>query len=161
MHLSYANRGKAFEQLVILSNFQYQSKGWALIQQVPVPTKNINGKIVYESKSTVDFVGISHGKGIAFDAKTTRVNTRFDLKNVHDHQVEFLKKFQEQGGKAFFLVWFEKLQETYYVPINFFLDYWHEWRKGGKASIPYEVFLVECPLVRSSRGIALDYLRYC
>lgn len=159
--MGYANRGKAFEQLICLSNHQYKSKGWGLIEQVPTPTKNINGRIVYDKKSTVDFYGVSHGRAIAFDAKSTRISTRFDLKNVHDHQVEYLKKFQDQGGVAFFLFHFEKRQETYFVPLKFFLKYWDAAKKGGPKSIPYEDFLVGCPLVRTSRGIALDYLKYC
>lgn len=159
--MGYANRGKAFEQLICLSNHQYKSKGWGLIDQVPTPTKNINGRIVYDKKSTVDFYGVSHGRAIAFDAKSTRISTRFDLKNVHDHQVEYLKKFQDQGGVAFLLIHFEKRQETYFVPLKFFLKYWDAAKKGGPKSIPYEDFLVGCPLVRTSRGIALDYLKYC
>lgn len=160
-NLSYKNRGKSFEKLIEYTNRQYKLKGLALIDQVPTPTKNIKGRIVYEKKSTVDFIGISKSKAIAFDAKNTKQETRFDLKNVHVHQVEYLKHHQEQGGKAFFLIHFEKLQKTFFVPLGWFLRYWEGAKLGGRKSIPIEDIQFHCEEVRSENGIALHYLKYC
>lgn len=159
--MSFANRGKAFEKLVEFTNQQYKLKGWGLIDQVPTPTKNIRGKIIYEKKSTVDFYGIAHGRAIAFDAKSTKETTRFPLDNVKPHQVGYLKKFQEQGGVSFFLVHFEKLKETYYMDLDTFLRYWKESESGGKKSIPHQAFVLWGQLVKSEKGVALHYLKYC
>ncbi|MGG3451964.1 Holliday junction resolvase RecU, partial [Domibacillus aminovorans] len=101
--ISHSNRGKALQNAINSTNGMYKLKGWAQIDEIPTPTKNINGKIIYTAKSTVDYVGISHGRGIAFDAKSTHLTNRFDLKNVHDHQVLYLKTFRDQGGVAFFI----------------------------------------------------------
>lgn len=158
--ISYRNRGKSFENVIDYTNRQYALKGWALVDKVPTPTKNIKGRIVYEQKSSVDFIGISHGTGIAFDAKSTKVNTRFDLKNIHAHQMKFLKSYQDQGGKAFFLIHFEKLKETFFVEFDFVYPYWQTWEGGGRASIPYQEFFNNCPLVHPEKGVALHYLKF-
>lgn len=159
--MSYANRGKAFQMLINHTNHIYKIKGWAVVDEVATPTKNIKGKIVYEKKSTVDYYGISNGRAVAFDAKSTKETARFDLKNVHDHQVRYLKDFQNQGGLSFFLFEFAKLQEFYFVPLDFFLAYWMAALNGGKKSIPYMDIQMNCSPVKSARGVALDYLKYC
>ena len=158
--ISYSNRGKSFENVIDYTNRQYALKGWALVDKVPTPTKNIRGRIVYEQKSSVDFIGLSHGKALAFDAKSTKVNTRFDLKNIHAHQIKYLKQFQDQGGKSFFLIHFEKLKETFFVELDFIYPYWQTWEGGGRASIPYQDFFNNCPLVHPGKGIALHYLKF-
>lgn len=164
--MGYANRGKAFEKLIQFTNQQYIQKGWALVDQVPIPiqiTSEKGNRVsgFKKGKSSVDFIGLAHGRGIAFDAKSTKETTRFPLKNVHDHQVEYLKKYQDQGGTAFFLIHFEKLQETYFVPLGFFLVWWDRSKAGGKKSIPYKEIQQQCEPVRSEKGVLLHYLKYC
>lgn len=162
MVVSYANRGRSFEQIIESANMQYQLKGWGLIQKVPTPWRVIRrGKQIIsahpEKKSTVDFVGVANGKAIAFDAKSTRERTRFPLSNIEQHQVLFLKNFQDQGGQTFVLIEFAKLNETYLVPFDSLLDYWNSAMNGGRKSIPYDD-MFKFPIVRSGRGVALDYL---
>jgi recombination protein U len=164
--MSYANRGKAFEKLIQFTNQQYKLKGWALIDQVPIPilitsAKGKEVKGIKTGKSTVDFIGLAHGRGIAFDAKSTKETTRFPLSNVHDHQVNYLKKFKEQGGSAFFLIHFEKLQETYFMDIECFLQWWDAAKEGGPKSIQYKDVAYFGQQVKSEKGIALHYLKYC
>jgi recombination protein U len=159
--INYRNRGKSFESQIDYTNRQYRLKGWALVDQVPTPAKNIKGRIIYEKKSTVDFIGIAHGRGLAFDAKSTKQTTRFDLKNIHEHQMDYLIQYQDQGGLAFVLIHFEKKRETFYVPVDFIKPYWEAWGSGGRASIPYKDLFFGCPLVHSEKGIALHYLRHC
>jgi recombination protein U len=161
---TYANRGMAFEKMIEMTNKQYAAKGRATIQKVPTPWKVFydkrtkRSKAIPESKSTVDFIGIYNGRGIAFDAKSTRETTRFDLKNVDDHQVDFLRRWKNNGGISFVLVDFSKKQEVYYLSIGQ-LEKWVESAKnGGRKSIPYEWFKLNCYLVRSRNGILLDYL---
>jgi recombination protein U len=161
MKSTYANRGKAFEKLVDYANRQYQHKGWGLITQVPTPTKNIKGRIIYEKKSITDFQGVAHGRAIAFDAKNTKELNRFDLKNIHLHQIDYLKRFEQQGGVSFLLIHFEKRRETFYVPLKFLLKYWNLSLEGGKKSITYEDIKLHCEPVKQEKGIVLHYLKYC
>lgn len=160
--ISHANRGKSFEQIIELSNMQYQLKKWATVQKVPTPWRVIRrgNQIVSahpEKKSTVDFVGVANEKAIAFDAKSTRETTRFPLSNIEEHQMRFLKNYQDQGGTCFVLIELAKLNETYFVPFDSVLDYWNKAMTGGRKSIPYKD-MGQFPRVLSGRGIALDYL---
>lgn len=164
MAVSQANRGKSFEMAVELANQQYATKNWALIQKVPTPTKVIRrGKDIvgafHEKKSTVDFIGLAQGKPIAFDAKSTRERTRFPLSNIEPHQMEFLEKFNQQGGMAFFLIHWEKHQETYRVSHSAMQRYFEEAEEGGRKSIPYGD-MWKFQQVTTSRGIVLDYLDF-
>lgn len=162
MAVSYANRGRSFEQIIESANKQYQLKGWALVQKVATPWRVIRrGKQIVSAhpaeKSTVDFLGVANGRAIAFDAKSTRERTRFPLSNIEQHQMIFLKHFQDQGGQAFMLIEFSKHHETYLIPFDDLLKYWNNAMTGGRKSIPYED-MVYFPLVKSGRGIVLDYL---
>lgn len=163
MTVSYANRGQPFERIIEATNKQYFQKGKATIQKIATPWKVIRrGKQIVsafpEKKSTVDFIGVYDGRGIAFDAKSTSVETRFDLSNVGDHQFRFLKNWKENGGISFILVEFTKLNETYILPFEHLEKWWNEADRGGRKSIPYEFFVNECELVKSKNGILLDYL---
>lgn len=162
LKISQANRGRSFEQLIEHSNNQYLAKGKALVQKVPTPWRVVRrGKQIIsahpEEKSTVDFVGVSDGNPIAFDAKSTRELTRFPLSNIETHQMVFLQNFHDQGGRAFVLIEFAKIYEVYLVPFVKLREYWNVARKGGRKSIPYEDMKL-FPQIRSGNGIALDYL---
>ena len=164
MAISPANRGMAFEHLVEYTNRCYRMKGIAHIEKVPTPWKVVRrgNRIISafpEKKGTVDFIGVSHGRMIAFDAKSTRERTRFPLDNIEDHQMAFLKSWKDQGAIAFFLVEFVKHQEVYFLPYREAEKWWEEAKQGGRKSIPYEWFMEHCDLVKSSRGIPLDYLK--
>lgn len=163
--ISHANRGSGFEELIDYANEQYAQKGWAQVQKVATPWQVIRrGKQIVTAfptkKSTVDYIGVANGKAIAFDAKSTRERTRFPLSNIPSHQIEFLKDWQDQGGKAFFLIEFVKHQEVYFIEIEEMLPYWDRASNGGRKSISYRDFEVHLPLVEQGRGVALDYLRY-
>lgn len=164
--ISYKNRGKSFESLIEYTNKQYALKGWGLIEKMPTPWKVFYDKKTKSSKAfpeksgVPDFMGISHGRGICFDAKSTKVSTRFDLKNIEEHQMKFLKQYQDQGGKSFFLIHFKQRQETFFAEFDFVYKYWQQWEEGGRASIPYDDLFFNCPLVHPEKGIALHYLKF-
>jgi recombination protein U len=152
------------EQEIESSNLVYQHKGIAVIQKIATPFKPIRdrkgnfSKLIPAKKSTVDFIGCLNGRGIAFDAKETIERTSFPLRNVHDHQTRYLKRYKDCGGYAFLLVRFVKHNETYILPIKEFIK-WHDAvPNGGRKSIPYEWFLENCESVWSRNGIVLDYL---
>lgn len=92
-------------------NIKYRMENKALILKVPtpiIPTK----KGLVPKPSTVDYTGVLEGgRFIAFDAKQTVVKTRFDIKNIHDHQLNFLNKVNSLGGIGFFLVHLYKVHK--------------------------------------------------
>lgn len=163
--MNHANRGKPFERLIELSNQQYMQKGRATIQKVPVPWKVFydrrtkQSRAIPEKKSTVDFVGVANGRAVAFDAKSTRERKRFPLKNIEEHQFLFLKRWKDNGGISFILVEFVKKNEVYLLSFDQLSQWLISAENGGRKSIPYEWFLENCPLIRSRKGILLDYLQ--
>jgi recombination protein U len=96
--------GRELEKRANKLNLKKRLNKEALILQIPVPIIMTKNGIV-PKQSTVDFAGlIKGGKFIAFDAKETKVKTRFDLSNIHQHQLEYLMMVRELGGLAFFLI---------------------------------------------------------
>jgi recombination protein U len=99
--------------------------------------------------STIDFYGVFSydnngqkvGKAIAFDAKETESTTSFPLKNIHQHQLEYLKLWNEIGGEGFFFIHFKKVHKdkAYVTPVELVSKYWDD--PGGRKSIPFSDFL--------------------
>ncbi|SDB97860.1 MULTISPECIES: Holliday junction resolvase RecU [unclassified Candidatus Frackibacter] len=163
---SYANRGKQLEVELETTNQYYNSHGIAMVQKIPIPVKVLNldqrtGKITsafYEKKSTVDYIGTYEGRSIVFDAKETNVETRFDLKNIKEHQYQYLKSQHQCGAIAFLLVRFKSLDETYYLPFELLAQYMKNKKQGGRKSIPYDE-IAKGRYKLSAKGLALlDYL---
>lgn len=163
--MSYARRGMTLENMIEYTNQIYKHKKLALVDKSPTPW-NVSfnkrtGKVYNafpEKKGIVDFIGISKGKGIAFDAKSTKVKTNFPLQNVKKHQVDYLLNYHEQGGYAFLIVYFEVHNEAYFLPIDKLIDWWEGQFKGGRKSIPYKWFKENLELIESKNGVPLDYL---
>ena len=59
----------------------------------------------FDKVSTVDYIGAVQGIPVCFDAKECKTDT-FPLANVHEHQIQFMQKFEEQGGIAFLLIYY-------------------------------------------------------
>lgn len=162
---NYANRGMQLEEEIESSNLSYYLKGIAVIQKVATPFKPIRDKdgnmrrLIPEKKSTVDFIGCLNSRGIAFDAKETSERTSFPLANVKEHQVSFLEKYRDCGGHAFLLVRFVKHQETFILSSVQLSKWWKDISYGGRKSIPYDWFTMNCEQVGSRNGIVIDYLR--
>lgn len=101
-------RGSTLEDMVNRTNERYIEGGLALIQKIPTPitpikidqqTRHIT-LAYFEQKSTVDYIGAVQGIPVCFDAKECAVDT-FSLQNIHEHQVQFMERFEKQGGVAF------------------------------------------------------------
>lgn len=166
--MSYANRGMALENMIDHSNQTYLNKKIAQVNKIPTPwSVNYNrqtGKVhrAYpQKKGTVDFIGVSDGVPLAFDAKTTKEKTRFPLSNVEEHQVEYLWNHTMQGGISFFIIYFEHKNEVYYMPIETFVGWWDQQFEGGRKSIPYEWFTNNVERIYSKNGVIVDYLENC
>jgi len=108
-----------------------------------------------ERKSTVDFGGTASAQSIWFDAKVTENKTSFPLKNIHDHQINYLEKVYKQGGKAFFLVHFTAHDKSFLLWLNDLINFKTMFTRK---SIPYSWFEDNCEVISAGKGIKLDYL---
>jgi recombination protein U len=140
-------RGSALEEYINLTNVKYREHQLGLIQKIPTPIKpveldSVNGNIkkaFFEERSTVDYIGLVQGYPICFDAKETKLK-RFPLKNIHHHQIDFMKDFEKQEGIAFFLIHFSSEDTIFFVPFTFIENKIAQSNEGGPKSIPYEEF---------------------
>lgn len=163
--MSYANRGLSFENLIEYTNTQYEHMGLAVVNKRPTPirvTSNKHGRVsgFFEKPSTVDFDGtLLGGRSIVFEAKQVKGETRFDLKNIEKHQVEYLEKCHRLGAVSFLLIEFERLQTVYLLPYESLKHYWDRRQSGirGTQSIPLGDFEVNAWEVGAGR-VPVDYL---
>ncbi len=138
-------RGSMLEELVNLTNTKYREKGLALIQKVPTPITPINidkenrhiTLAYFEQKSTVDYIGVIQGIPVCFDAKECAVDT-FSMSNIHEHQVVFMKEFEEQKGIAFLLIYYKKHEMYYYLTYERLYEFWQRAVNGGRKSFRYD-----------------------
>ena len=116
-------RGSVLEELINYANQKYKDKGLALIQKIPTPITPVRFDkesrhitlAYFEKKSTVDYIGAVQGIPVCFDAKECATD-RFPLANVHEHQIRFMKEFEEQDGIAFLLIYFKAKDTFMYLP---------------------------------------------
>ncbi len=138
-------RGSELEELINRTNEEYREKKLALIQKIPTPITPVEFdkdsrtiKLAYfEQKSTVDYIGAVQGIPVCFDAKECAVDT-FTLRNIHEHQVAFMKEFEEQGGISFFLIHYTEKNTFYYLTFRRLHEFWKRWESGGRRSFRYE-----------------------
>ncbi len=138
-------RGSTLEDLVNRTIEQYQDKGLAMIQKVPTPITPVNidkttrhiTLAYFEKKSTVDYIGAVQGIPVCFDAKECASDT-FPLQNIHDHQVDFMGKFEKQDGISFLLIYFSHRNEYYYMRYVEMMKFWQRSVQGGRKSFTYE-----------------------
>ncbi len=157
-------RGSTLEDMVNRTNEKYAEVGLALIQKIPTPITPIkidkeNRQITlayFEQKSTVDYIGAVQGIPVCFDAKECATDT-FALQNIHPHQVEFMEKFEKQGGIAFFLIYYTHRDTLYYLPLEMLLFFWNRSQEGGRKSFRYEELNPDYILPRK-HGILVPYL---
>lgn len=157
-------RGSALEELINLTNEVYREKRLALIQKVPTPITPINidkssrhiTLAYFEQKSTVDYIGVVQGIPVCFDAKECASDT-FALANVHEHQVQFMKEYEEQGGISFLLIYFKKQDCYYYLPYFRLQQFWDRANDGGRKSFRFSE-LDQDYIVKSSQGVYVHYL---
>ncbi|MDA2650168.1 Holliday junction resolvase RecU [Bacillus cereus] len=165
--MGQGNRGMAFEMLINLANEMYQRGGVALINKRPTPVKVLKSKGsrvlngFYEAKSTVDYDGVYKGRAVAFEAKSTEKDTRFDLKNIAQHQLDYLEKAEKMGAICFFLIEFSKDKSVFAVPLSVIQSYVRmSHQPKGKKSIPRADFDIYGYLVEQTERAPIDYLQY-
>ena len=158
-------RGSILEELVNRTNEKYKEQKLALIQKIPTPitpmkvdkeTRHIT-LAYFEQKSTVDYIGTIQGIPVCFDAKES-AETTFSLQNIHPHQVEFMKAFEEQQGIAFFLIYYSSLDEYYYLPLRLFLPFWERAEKGGRKSFRHDELDLTYTFTGKGKPVPVPYL---
>lgn len=138
-------RGSTLEEMVNRTNERYLELGLALIQKIPTPITPIEidkasrhiTLAYFDQKSTVDYIGAVQGLPVCFDAKECASET-FALANVHPHQITFMENFEEQGGIAFFLIYYSGKDVFYYMPLKDMLVFWNRGEQGGRKSFRME-----------------------
>ena len=164
---SHSNRGMNLEYDLNDTNTYYLNHNIAVIYKKPTPI-TIN-KVDYKSRvdavikeahfkipSTTDYNGIYKGKYIDFEAKETKSLTSFPLNNIHNHQIEHLKKIYEHGGIGFIIVRFSKLNKTYLLFIE---DLIHFLNNNNRASIPISYFETNAYVIKEGLIPRIDYLK--
>lgn len=153
------------EEMINFTNTKYREKGLALIQKVPTPITPINidkenrhiTLAYFEQKSTVDYIGVVQGVPICFDAKECAVDT-FSMSNIHEHQITFMKEFEEQNGIAFLLIYFKKKDLYYYLTYDRLLEFWERAENGGRKSFRYDELDLNY-LIPLQSGACVHYLQ--
>ncbi len=156
-------RGDALEEIILFSNDYYLKKGIARIDKAATPItaieidgKGLITKAFFEKKATVDFYGIVQGLFITFDAKETN-QPNFPLKNIHAHQVDYMRDVTHQGGLAFLIVHFKYNDTFFLLPYELLASYYQKAAQGGRKSIPYQAMIETLKIERNGNGM-LHYL---
>jgi recombination protein U len=138
------------ENRIKKANLKYRKARKAVIQKLEVPVRMTTHGLV-ATLSTVDFYGVylsalsknkkkKVGVPIAFEAKETESKTSFPLVNIHQHQLEYLKIWNDVGGTGFFLIHFKNVHEdqAFVTPVELVDKYWQD--PDGRKSIPLADF---------------------
>ena len=171
-------RGSTLEDFVNRTNEYYMEKNLALIQKIPTPITPVRMDkehrqitlAYFEQRSTVDYIGVVQGIPVCFDAKECVADT-FPLQNIHEHQIEFMGRFEKQEGIAFFLLYYSAKNILYYMRYEEMMKFWNRAKKGGRKSFRLEelemeeaqiCFGTEDPGALSAREMvdALTFLRF-
>lgn len=114
--------GSTFEGKLIKVFDKYRKEGKAYIIKIPSEVTIIRkgAKIVnavYRQKSDcLDFLGLMpDGKGIVFEAKTTKNKTSFPLNNIQEYQYQLADELLRYVQSVFYIVEFRELNEIYLV----------------------------------------------
>ena len=157
-------RGSTLEELVNRTNDQYRERGLALVQKIPTPITPISidkesrhiTLAYFDQKSTVDYIGAVQGIPVCFDAKECKTET-FPLNNVHEHQIEFMRAFEEQKGIAFLLIFFAGEETYYYMRFSELKGYVERAEGGGRKSVRVDELDPDF-FLPTERGAFIPYL---
>ena len=93
---------------------------------------------------------------MCFDAKECAAKT-FPLQNIHPHQIQFMKEFEEQGGISFIILYYTGMNEMYYLPFDQVLAFWERMEAGGRKSFTYDEVDKQWR-IRTYRDMLVHYL---
>jgi len=142
--ISVKNRGIQTEKLVNEANDFYLNSGRAVIHKKPTPVQIVTvdypkrsaAKIkeaYFKTPSTTDYNGVYNGRYLDFDVKETQSTTSFPLRNIHPHQMNHLGAVNAQGGDAFILVAFARIEKFFLLPYDVLSQFTFRARTGRKS----------------------------
>ena len=157
-------RGSTLEEFINRTNEYYLNHKLALIQKIPTPITPVKidkeqrhiTLAYFEQRSTVDYIGAVQGIPVCFDAKECAVDT-FPLQNIHPHQVEFMKQYEEQQGIAFLILYYSHINKFYYMRFQEMYGFWKRMQDGGRKSFRIEELDVRY-FLELSNGFFIPYL---
>ncbi|MBO5260915.1 MAG: Holliday junction resolvase RecU [Coprococcus sp.] len=157
-------RGSTLEDMINHTNEYYREKGLALVQKIPTPITPIkidkeSSQITlayFEKDSTVDYIGVVQGIPICFDAKECSTDT-FSLRNIHQHQVDFMKDYERQNGISFLIIMFTGRNQLYYMRFSELMDYITRAENGHAQNFKYNE-LNTAYFVKAKGGALVHYL---
>ena len=165
----YSNRGMELEEDINFANKYYLNNDIAVIHKKPIPIQIVEvnypnrssamiTKAFYKTPSTTDYNGLWNGKYIDFEAKETNSATSFSLNNIHEHQIEHMKKILIHGGITFIIVRFKKIDKTFILPFKKFIFFYNRAKNGGRKSIKLSEFEETAFELSFNYKIRLDYI---
>ncbi len=163
---SHKNRGMGLEFEINESNQYYLVNDIAVIYKKPTPItvakvdypsrKNtVIKKGFFKTPSTTDYNGVYRGKYIDFEAKET-TKDYFPLANIHNHQIDHLKRITDHGGIGFLIIRFSKSNETYYLDAIHLFNFLNNFTRK---SIPLSYIREFGFLIKPSYNPYIDYLK--
>lgn len=152
-------RGSVFEEMINKTIAEYRLKKLALIQKIPTPIVPMKmdkeGHITlayFDKKSTVDYIGNVQEIPVCFDAKECKTD-KFPLRNIHKHQVDFMKDWETQGGLSFLLIFFSNRELAYYMRYRELINIY-------KAKKDFKITdLDEAYFINMKNKIKIDFLK--
>ena len=161
---TYANRGMGLENDINETNKYYITYDIALIYKKPTPiritkTNYQNMRVTdgfFECPSTLDYNGVYKGYYIEFDAKETRSKTSFTINNIHNHQIEYIKKVIKHNGIVFLIVRFSLLDKNFILKGEDLINYINN---NDRKSIPLKYFEENCYKLEIKYAPRLDYIK--
>jgi len=143
---NYANKGRAFEDLIEFANAQYFRKAIAVVGKQNtkfIPIRNGQGQLIsakVEEKATVDYLGRYKGTPVAVEAKHTE-NDRIFFSRVEPHQADYLDAFcRDDNAVGIVLVSFS-LRRFFAVPWPFWKAARDAWETSrSKTKIPVKAY---------------------
>ncbi|MBR0516206.1 MAG: Holliday junction resolvase RecU [Eubacterium sp.] len=158
-------RGSTLEEMINSTNEVYRKKKLALVQKIPTPITPVEfdqesrriTKAFFEKDSTVDYIGVVQEIPVCFDAKECHSDT-FSLQNIHEHQYEFMKEFEEQGGISFLIIYFTERNDLYYMPFRELKLYVERVNEGHAKNFKYSE-LDDDFFLKSEGGAIVHYLK--
>ena len=152
-------RGSVFEEMINKTIDEYRVKKLALIQKIPTPIVPMkmdgDGHITlayFDKKSTVDYIGNVQEIPVCFDAKECKTD-KFPLRNIHKHQVEFMKDWETQGGLSFILIYFSHRELAYYMRFSELMKIFKEKKDFKITDLDEEYF------INMKNKIKIDFLK--
>lgn len=167
---TFAKRGMTLEDDINESNQYYLDQGIAVIHKKPTPIQIVNvdypkrsaaviKEAYFKQASTTDYNGVYRGRYIDFEAKETKLQTSFPLKNFHEHQIEHMRKVLHQNGICFVLLRFSLTEEVYFLDAQPLLSYWKRMLDGGRKSITKAEIEKEGSIIPFGFRPRIDYIK--